>query len=403
MGIYTINEDVAADQAVEDVLDVVVKEIVGLLGKDIRAIVLIGGYGRGEGGVLKTEGGYRLVNDFDIIVFVHNNVRKMEHKYKNALRKLVKEIEPRTNGLKQIDIDITNTQRFRFIPNKVSYYEVKHGHKVLYGDIDLDAIMPEFKTENLPIFDGTMYFYTRGSGLLIPSVYFIKGELGKKANRENFQIELQKACVAMGDALLLMAGEYHFSYQERLKRFRLLNTKDSIVPSHLMSKIPPFYEWGVEGKLSPSFVWEEGLTAQDMVSKWCNVREVFGEFFLWFESKRMKISFENWMEYSKYIFKHGIREPFYVKLREICKKCIKAEKMVLKTKCACLLPVMPLLLFGLEREDGSCKKVFLDNAWTFLGLTGEKKKTWLLAVREYLSRFHPDGVVEKVLKMSGEP
>ena len=41
----------------------------------------------------------------------------------------------------------------------------------------------------------------------------------KQANND-FQIEMQKACLAMGDALLLLAGQYHYSYQERLQRLK---------------------------------------------------------------------------------------------------------------------------------------------------------------------------------------
>jgi len=399
MGIYTINDDPEADQAVKDILDMVVEGIVDLLGKHIRAIVLIGGYGRGEGGVLKVEGGYKLVNDFDMIVFVDKKFKKIKNKYKEPVEKLAKELQPKTNGLKQIDIDITNTRRFRLVPNKVSYYEIKYGHKVIYGDLNLYDMMPVFKPENLPIFDGTFYFYTRGSGLLIPAIYLIKGQLGNKENQEHFQIELQKACMAIGDALLLMKGQYHFSYQERLKRFQSLININNILPKNLKAKIEYFYEWGVERKLNPLFERQRIDGYDDFVNKWYNVREVFGDFFMWFESERLGIPFRNWMNYSKYISKNGIREPFDIKLREMIKNSINEKKVNLKTKLSRLLPVMPLLLFGLERTDGSCNNKLLDNALPLLDLSKKEEKRWLFAVGVYLSKYHPGGGVEKTIEM----
>ncbi len=63
---YTILEDPEADVTVQEVLDKIVSEVVSLLGRDLQAMVLVGGYGRGEGGIYQSSVGYQLVNDFEI-------------------------------------------------------------------------------------------------------------------------------------------------------------------------------------------------------------------------------------------------------------------------------------------------------------------------------------------------
>jgi len=70
--------------------------------------------------------------------------------------------------------------------------------------MDLSKIISKLKAENLPLFDGANYFRTRGSGLLLPAMYFLTNNLDHPKIRENFQVEVQKAYLAIGDAMLLM-------------------------------------------------------------------------------------------------------------------------------------------------------------------------------------------------------
>ena len=51
MGKYSILDDKKADESVQEVLDLVINEICNILGNKLRSIILVGSYGRGEGGV----------------------------------------------------------------------------------------------------------------------------------------------------------------------------------------------------------------------------------------------------------------------------------------------------------------------------------------------------------------
>ncbi len=407
MGTYTAEDDPGIDNAVQDVLDMITEAILNLMGKHVRAIVLMGGYGRGEGGVYRNSKGYSLVNDFDLAVFVEKKFRNVKKEFSSKLKELSVELQPKCKGIKQIDLDITNSWHYRFVPNLLNYYEIRNGHKVIYGEIDLSRIMPDFKPERMPLYDGTIYFYSRGSGLLLPAIYFLTGNLDRSKIRENFLIELQKACQAMGDATLLIANEYHYSYQERLLRFEKLESNNNPIPHSLLEVISPLYRWGVERKLKPSFDW----TGNDrMIKKWFEVRSAFSEFFLWFESTRLGNKFESWLDYSNYIDTKGPKAPFDVMiwthlkyLRDIFSsfgKNSSNKRKIKRNKMAKLLPVMPLLLISLN-EDGRFKEGILRDA--FLKLNGsrsnEEKSTWLDLTKEYLSQFHPSGVVQQAIDM----
>jgi hypothetical protein len=397
MGKYTILDDPASDRAVQDVLNMVVDGVVDLMGRHVKAIVLMGGYGRGEGGVYKDDiDGFKLVNDLDLAVFVEKDFKKVKKRYNARLKELTVKLQPKARGIKQIDVDITNSHRYRLVPNLVSYYEIKQGHQVLYGSLNLYKIMPSLKAENLHVFDGSIYFYSRGSGLLLPALYFMTDNLREKEIRENFQIELQKACQAMGDALLLKAGRYHFSYRERLRRFISFSWQNRIVPEFLHEKVLPFYKWGVERKLIPEFKW---LSDDEMIQRWFEIRDLLGEFFLWFESRRLGTNFENWMGYSRYVQRKGIQEPWNVQVREIVKQAFQFKKLITKTKKSKLLPIMPLLLFCLE--PNGCNEGYLTRARNLLsnGKNDQISFDWTSLVKTYLTRYHPGGVVAKAIRL----
>ena len=70
MGKYSVLTDPAADAVVQAELDIVVAEIVRYFGEHLSAVLLAGGFGRGEGTIVQTTEGYRPINDYDMIVVV---------------------------------------------------------------------------------------------------------------------------------------------------------------------------------------------------------------------------------------------------------------------------------------------------------------------------------------------
>ncbi len=56
--------------------------------KDIATVVLGGGYGRGEGGVLRTEAGEQPYNDLEFYVFCRGHRLWQEHRYGTRLHDL---------------------------------------------------------------------------------------------------------------------------------------------------------------------------------------------------------------------------------------------------------------------------------------------------------------------------
>lgn len=404
LGRYTTVADPAADAAVQEVLDLVCGELHSLLQDHLRAVVLVGGYGRGEGGMHLENGEYRLVNDLDLLVFV-NRSWKAEPGIPGAVKDLARRLLPYGRGLKAIDLELTSVWRYRFlVPNTVGYYEIARGNQVVHGDPGVSACFRSLDPGRLPAYEGANYFRNRGSGLLIPALYFLTGGLHDPDKRKNFHIELHKACQAMGDALLLLARRYHYSYRERLGRFQRLDHRVLGMPDDLWDQVGPLYEWGMTQKLSPDFTWPGD---KEMVEKWFAVQETFGDFFLWYESTRLGRNFGGWLAYAAHLQNYGAGEPWALKVRARLSGLGRSRNKVqdgdritvtATTRHRLGLMILPLLLFALApdlRVEKDCVRL----AAQILGQPPAEVdiEQWQQLVGRYLLSFFPKDIVREAL------
>ena len=391
MGQYTVLDDPAAEAAVQEQLDRITAGIRNALGEQLRAIVLTGSFGRGEGGVIRKDGRYRPVNDFDIGVLVSAPDYFLRRKQLQArLQQAADELAPQV-GVKQIDVGISHALSFRLAPNLVNWYEIRNGHRVLWGDVDLKKLMPALPAHRLPLLDGAIYFLSRGSGLLIPALYFLPDREIAERQRENFQLEVSKACLAMGDALLLLRKRYHFSYAERQRRMRKVDLHD--VPQGETLRI--WYLEAVERKLFPSFDWPGD---EQMAQRWFDVRDLFGEFFLWFESQRLKQAFANWGAYSGYVQQH-VRDPWGDRVRRWLKGGVRTQKGgIPRGSKRFNWAVTPTLLFSLTQNGIHGDLLAEGRKLLRLPQRAAGVQSWMEATRVYLGVFHPHGVVSELLE-----
>jgi len=397
---FTVLNNAEADMAVKWALNRVVEAILSRIGNKVKAIILTGGFGRGEGGVIRHNGRYRPVNDFDIGIMVSLFDYVMgRKKLQSEVQRLADELSPQV-GVKQIDIGITTPLAFRFASNLVAWYEVRNGHRVLWGDIDLKKIMPRFSAHHLSLLDGAIYFLSRGSGLLIPAMYFLPDGGILQRHRENFQIEVDKACMAMGDALLLLHKNYHYSYVKRMKRLELMDVTD-VPQGEILRK---WYLEAVDRKLRPHFEWPGD---EEMVNRWFEVRDSFSLFFLWFEGIRLNRSFEDWEEYSAFVGRK-VKDPFRDRLRVLVQSATRSGILkILEPEGRQTLfrhsrrfgwSTMPMLLFSLNRDGVDFDLLRQGRALLGLSDSDGTVRSWQEAVQHYLKVFHPEGVVRELLE-----
>ena len=389
MGTYTVLDNGAVDAHIQAKLNLIVTRILKFIGApNVKAIILSGGFGRGEGGVVINKKEIRLINDLDLTIVCHySTYGKTIKEKKGPLEELAQALAQEVD-IKQVDLGLSHPARFYLIANRVSDYEYVNGHKILYGDIDIKKRSAKWLTfQNLPVEDGTNYFLTRGSGLLIAALSFYDKSGIALEDRENFLIELNKAVLAMGDALLLLERKYHFLYQERLTALDSVNFQQA--PGG--TTIRELYRKSLQWKLQPDIAWRGDDTEKQ---NWFYVRDLFDKFFFWFEQTRLSVNMKGWEEYLASIY--GIQGEFGVHFIKRIYKKIKNRSR--RNDFGAKLAIMPGLLFSLN-SDGSADASLLNKSMLNLSAfyhCGDACD-WRELVINYLQVFHPGGVVKKVI------
>jgi hypothetical protein len=242
---YTLRGDAAFDEMLDKCLASVAEAVEDSgVSDSIAAIVLGGGYGRGEGGVFAGGGREkRPYNDLDFFVIAENVGFLKRKKIDRGMAGLGKALSAELG----VEVDFgpakTLKQLSRVSPTML-WQELKEGHLVIYGDRDVLQALPYYDLRDLPRVEGLQLLLNRGAGLLLAKQLLEKGD-NSRDELDFIGRNLYKAVLACGDVFLLIQKQYCFPILERLARLEDSKGK----------KIDPqdvdLYEKAVEFKLSP--------------------------------------------------------------------------------------------------------------------------------------------------------
>jgi hypothetical protein len=184
----------------------------------ISALVLAGGYGRGEGGYRRDGFSTVPYNDYDYFLVV-NGMTTAARKDLNAALHCVAERLGREFGL-EVDFAVLESERLARLPACLMYSELKWRHRVLLGDPRaLDAIQSP-PPADLPLAEFSRMMLNRGALLLMNAQELGEGAAVRARSCERFLRYFSKGLLAAGDARLAAAGQYHPSVSERGRRLR---------------------------------------------------------------------------------------------------------------------------------------------------------------------------------------
>src|SRR3954470_23870388 len=130
----------------------------------LEAILLGGGYGRGEGGVLVTPSGERPYNDLEFYVCVRGNRHLNEKRFGRALHVLGEILTPQAGV--EVEFKITSLAEFERSPISMFSYDLTMGHRWLVGTEELLAHCEHHRAaDKIPLSEGTRLLMNRCSGL----------------------------------------------------------------------------------------------------------------------------------------------------------------------------------------------------------------------------------------------
>ncbi len=208
--------------------------------REYRAVLLIGGYGRGEGGVDVRDGAEQPNNNLDLLVVTRRGIEPtaVERRADRALAPLA-----RAWGI-GIDLSAVSERTLARSPCLVIWYDMRFGHKPLLGDAAFVRRLDRFRAERIEPWDVRNLLVNRGSLLVINQVLLARGDLDGVQRRAAIRHGI-KAVIGYGDALLFFLGDYHWSYAEKQRRMK--RRRD--VPEELRA----LYDEAMERRFSPRY------------------------------------------------------------------------------------------------------------------------------------------------------
>jgi hypothetical protein len=258
--------------------------------RDLVAIALGGGYGRGEGGVWRTEAGDQPYNDLEFYVFMRGNCLWQDRKYKRALEEIGNRLS-RTAGL-HVEFKVYSPEKLRGSPVSMFSYDLVAGHRLVFGGESVfDGCAHHLDASQIPLSEATRLLFNRCSGLLLASEMLRREELTSD-EADFIGRNLAKAELALGDVVLTAFGQYHMSARERNRRLRDIRPPEALL---WLGELQKRHARGLEFKMHPSRSWK---TRDEFAREHRDVCELARQVWLWLENRRLNQRFQSPRDYA---------------------------------------------------------------------------------------------------------
>lgn len=186
------------------------------LGSNLVALILGGGYGRGEGAVVWRDGREWPYNDLDFTIIVRDP---------KGVSAALASISHRFSQQMRIEVDFSRPVTLSQVahwPHTLMWHELLLGHIVVCGNQDvLSQHCPKYLHSMPPLAEGSRLLLNRGAGLLW-ALRVAEG-LEQAPDQDFCRRNLFKAQMAQGDVALMWGERYTISYQERPTRYQQLD------------------------------------------------------------------------------------------------------------------------------------------------------------------------------------
>ena len=264
--------------------------------RELQALVLGGGYGRGEGGVLRNGTTEEPYNDLDFYVF-RRGPRRWWSGQEAALERLGEHLSDGAGLHVEFKLDALET--FRRRPVSMFSYDLVSGHRIVLGDEGVFAgCNAHSNAQAIPLSEAARLLLNRCSGLLLAAEK-LRNEAPSEADLDFANRNISKARLALGDAVLAARGLYHWSSRYRAT---LLSALPGSAAMPWLEEVRQHHAAGLEFKLHPSRPRKApGETTDAVTSRLAAdhraVSDVALGVWLWLENQRLGRRFTSVSDY----------------------------------------------------------------------------------------------------------
>ena len=288
---FTLDGSAALESHLDSVCHRVASELRAIIpASRLDGLLLAGGYGRGEGGVLRADSGDKPYNDLEFYIFVRGNAVLEERRYRAPLHELGHRLSPAA-GL-EVEFKVLTLKKLRSAAPSMFYYDLMASHRWLIGDDSLlEGCGHHYDARDIPLSEVTRLLMNRCSGLLFSSERLRREEFGEE-EADFVGRNLAKVQLALGDALLAGSGQYHWSCRERHQRLLGLRT---FVNEQWREAFCRHHAQGVAFKLHPL---RSAASREALAQQHTELSALAGQLWVWLENLRLGTAFADPGEYA---------------------------------------------------------------------------------------------------------
>ena len=279
---FTLDGSEALEERLSEIAGQVREGVLRIVGaRKLEGLLLAGGYGRGEGGVLRTVQGDFPYNDLEFYVFVRGPLLLNERRYQHLLNEFAEELSHKA-GI-EVELKVFSLAKLRNSEVTMFFYDLVVGHRLIFGPTDLLSGCEHHRhPQRIPLAEASRLLMNRCSGLLFAAEQLSRETFGTD-EADFVERNLNKLRLALGDAVLTAFGQYYWSCRERHARLARLQTglswESEVLAQHSM---------GVEFKLHP---FKSNRGREELQQQHQALSRLAEAVWLWLESRRLGIEF----------------------------------------------------------------------------------------------------------------
>lgn len=289
-GVYFLDDEPALARRLDDFLAGLGERLAASpAAADTVALVLSGGYGRGEGGVFRgPDGAADLYNDLEFYLLLRDGAPD------TAARAWCEREERDGTAALGIDVEFKRLGcgTLRRAAPSMFYYDLVQGHRLVWGDPGWRAGLPAAMSDAaaIPLHEATRLLFNRGTGLFFSRCALAAPADPRVANGF-VQRNHAKVRLALGDAVLAANGRYHQFARERNAR---IHTGLSWTPPD-WDRLVAWHDDGVDFKLHPRHAV---VDRNALVTMQAELAIAWRQTFLWLEGRRLGVPLNTAADYT---------------------------------------------------------------------------------------------------------
>lgn len=274
---------------------------------DPISIILLGGFGRGEGSVVVNNSAIQPLKDYDLLLVMNEkiNLSTLNKITSNAEQRLgYNKIISRNSFFSDFEISMLpiTLHDLKHLGD-IKAYEVKTASKVLYGEDVRERI--KISAGDIPLSSGSRFLFNKVIGLLkrFSAAYLRKPP--EESEKNCLIYECAKAYMDIGTALSLISKNFKPTYTERS---RIIKENYEAYFPELARKVPDLDDkiaFFTELKLFPDRMKYEQIEA---VKLWFDTRRDLGITLRYYMNQHLDITGEGWPDFAQECYRNMKKE-----------------------------------------------------------------------------------------------